>query len=157
MKRETRDRLYTMWRSGQALAAGREIMEALTPERRAARAAAVLSIALKWLPACAAIRHVLEIAADAARWREAHDAFSAVRHETLRMRDTADNPACSGVLFLAENAAKTLYNASGEPAPFDHDSPWWIASNAWHIAEATSNVVLQRELWAALIGDVDAG
>ena len=32
--------------------------------------------------------------------------------------------------LFEESCAKTLYNLSGEPAPFDAHSPYWIIPNA---------------------------
>jgi hypothetical protein len=56
------------------------------------------------------------------------------------------------LLFVAENTAKTIYNASGERAPFDDDSPWWLASNARSMAREVNDPVFQSEVWSALIG-----
>jgi hypothetical protein len=47
--------------------------------------------------------------------------------------------------LFEEVCAQTLYNMSGEPAPFDADSPYWIVPNALHAAKKmgieTSRVV----------------
>lgn len=36
--------------------------------------------------------------------------------------------------LFEEICAKTLYNLSGQPAPFDADSPYWIIPNAMAFA-----------------------
>ena len=61
------------------------------------------------------------------RWKEAHDQFTAIRTQiTLpaecHKRDTLDDY----FVYVAENAAKTAYNCSGESAPFDEDSFRWL-------------------------------
>src|SRR5215468_2611842 len=94
--------------------------------------------ALRVLDACAsrlpelppAVRTVRTIVEIPERWREAHDAFTAVRRVVLQHPRSEPPTVEHGVLYLAENVAKVTYNASGEPAPFDHDAGWWIAKNA---------------------------
>ena len=60
---------------------------------------------------------------DPSRWKEAHDQFSRIRTritlpaEQEKKKDLDFYFAC-----VAENAAKTAYNCSGAPAPFDDDS-----------------------------------
>jgi len=46
-------------------------------------------------------------------------------------RETLDELAAS---LFEEICAKTLYNLSGAPAPFDPDSPYWIVPNAFALA-----------------------
>ena len=57
-------------------------------------------------------------------WPEAHRAFDDVRDVTLqfeRAQRSGTDPTYK-LLFVAENAAKVLYNAAKMPAPFDADS-----------------------------------
>ncbi len=66
---------------------------------------------------------LISILREPARWKEAHAQFSKIRvNITLpseaHLRKTLD----SYFVFVAENAAKTAYNCSGEPAPFDKAS-----------------------------------
>lgn len=61
------------------------------------------------------------------RWKEAHDLFSAIRIKiTLPFERQKKKDAEAYFAFVAENAAKTAYNCSGEPAPFDADSFRWL-------------------------------
>ena len=62
-------------------------------------------------------------------WSKAHDLFSRIRNKTLRAERTGAQQLACQYLF-EEICAKTLYNLSGEPAPFDADSPYWIIPNA---------------------------
>ena len=66
-------------------------------------------------------------------------------------------PTPGSVETLATVRARTLYvtnNASREPAPFDPDSPWWLASNARSFAEVVAEAEFDRTVWATLCGDV---
>ena len=61
------------------------------------------------------------------RWKEAHDQFSEIRTKiTLPFERQKKKGAEAYFVFVAENAAKTAYNCSGEPAPFDDDSFDWL-------------------------------
>lgn len=70
---------------------------------------------------------LVDILAAPARWKEAHDQFSAIRTNiTLPFERQKKKGAEASFVFIAENAAKTAYNCSGEPAPFDDDSFEWL-------------------------------
>ena len=63
-------------------------------------------------------------------WPKAHDLFDRIRRKTLEAQRRGDEQAECQYLF-EEACAKTLYNLSGRPAPFDKDSPYWIVPNAF--------------------------
>jgi hypothetical protein len=67
--------------------------------------------------------------ADRKSWRRGHDLFSRIREKVLNAERAGDGTLACQYLF-EEICAKTLYNMSGEPAPFDADSPYWIIPNA---------------------------
>jgi hypothetical protein len=62
-------------------------------------------------------------------WPRAHDLFDRIRAKTLKAERAGDDTRACQYLF-EEICAKTLYNLSGESAPFDADSPYWIIPNA---------------------------
>jgi hypothetical protein len=66
-------------------------------------------------------------------WRDAHALFRSIREKTLRAERGGDKTAECQYLF-EEACAQTLYNLSGEPAPFDADTPFWIVPNALALA-----------------------
>lgn len=66
---------------------------------------------------------------DRKSWRKGHDLFGRIRKKTLRAERAGDSTLACQYLF-EEICAKTLYNLSGESAPFDPDSPYWIIPNA---------------------------
>ena len=119
------------WAAGQHLRAGELIYDCIPVRRRPLWAARVLEIFCAHVSPPRAVCNVLEIAATSKRWREAHDAFTAVRRLTLQQEKLGDekDPLAYGLLHLAENVAKVAYNASDPAAPFDDDAGWWIAQN----------------------------
>jgi len=144
MKRKTAEELYDCWVTGDAFSAGRAIFEPLTPAQQVDRAADVLAACVARLPAPEAVMKVLELARDPSHWHEAHDAFSAVRNLTLEEERTPSDSAYGAMLFVAENAAKAIYSASGRSAPFDHDAPWWIAPCARAFVQAVGEIACER-------------
>ena len=73
------------------------------------------------------------LAADRSRWSKAHGLFDRIRRKTLVAERAGDQTLTAQYVF-EEICAKTLYNLSGESAPFDADSPYWIVPNAFALA-----------------------
>ena len=69
------------------------------------------------------------------QWRDGHDLFRKIRSKTL-VAERSVNRIKSMQYCFEEVCAKTLYNLSGSPAPFDSDSPDWIRPNALALAKA---------------------
>ncbi|MBX3432265.1 MAG: hypothetical protein KF847_02845 [Pirellulales bacterium] len=81
-----------------------------------------------FIPHCEDVSTLNELngmAADRTQWRRAHDLFDRIRRKTLRADRTNDRMLQHQYSF-EEICAKTLYNLSGCPAPFDDDSPFWV-------------------------------
>ena len=66
-------------------------------------------------------------------WPKGHDLFRRIRAKTLEAERAGDRKLSCQYLF-EEICAKTLYNMSGERAPFDPESPYWIIPNALTLA-----------------------
>jgi hypothetical protein len=146
--------LEERWLHGDALRVGVEVAGAMSPSERAGWATNVLSVAVDALGVeCArrALRAALAVAAVPDRWGEGHDVFDALRRETLRLERSGDSRTCQALLMLAEVTAKTLYNASGGPAPFDRDSFAWVSKNALTLAEAVGDEGLTSRLLGAVM------
>ena len=79
----------------------------------------MLDVANECAPGIDEVETVLRIAEDQRLWPQAPDAFTAVRRLALSRQDPRGTRE-SLLLDLAELTAKVTYNASGEPAPFDH-------------------------------------
>lgn len=71
------------------------------------------------------LRKLSALTNDAARRREAHALFSEIRQKTLAAEKRKDGLALTQYAF-EEICAKTLYNLTQEPAPFDPDSAFWV-------------------------------
>jgi hypothetical protein len=69
------------------------------------------------------------------RWPEAHALFGRIRAKTL-LAERSQNRALACQYLFEEICAKSLYNLSDQPAPFDADSPYWIIPNAITLARA---------------------
>ncbi|WP_354033781.1 hypothetical protein [Bradyrhizobium sp. S3.2.6] len=69
------------------------------------------------------------MANDKSRRKQAHALFTEIRKKTLAAGKRDDQLALAQYAF-EEICAKTLYNLTGEPAPFDPGSPFWILPRA---------------------------
>jgi hypothetical protein len=81
-----------------------------------------------FVPHCGDVSTLNELkamAADRKQWRRAHDLFDRIRKKTLRA-DKENDRMLQHQYSFEEICAKTLYNLSGYPAPFDDDSPFWV-------------------------------
>jgi hypothetical protein len=141
---------YDAWLGADVLDVGRRLMIGLGPEQQVARAKAVLDLCRSRLPSVPAVDHVAALAAEPARWTEAHAAFRAVRDLTLREERKRSTDAYRALLYVAEIAAKIIYNASGASAPFDSDSSWWLASNTRNFVRALNDESFSHQAWHAL-------
>jgi len=71
--------------------------------------------------------------ADEDSWPKAHKLFQRIRHKAL-IAEREKNAVLAAQYFFEEVCAKTIYNLSGEFAPFDADSPYWVVPNALALA-----------------------
>lgn len=65
---------------------------------------------------------------DRGSWKRAYDLFQRIRRKSLDANRRGDTKL-EVVFGFEEACAKTLYNLSGESAPFDADSPYWVIPN----------------------------
>lgn len=72
---------------------------------------------------------IVDISLDRSRWRVAHDLFQRIRAKNLKASKRGDVRLEAQYTF-EEVCAKSIYNLSKEPAPFDADCPYWIIPNA---------------------------
>jgi hypothetical protein len=73
----------------------------------------------------ATLRKLITLANDRSCREEAHAQFSEIRQKTLAAEKRNDQLALTRYTF-EEICAKTLYNMTHGPAPFDPDSPFWV-------------------------------
>lgn len=96
------------------------------------------------------IRHVLDLSPDSAKWKLAHDAFSGVRQLTLAAEHCPIETLDHYLLYVAENTAKVIYNASGSSAPFDRDSGAWLVRCAKEFADCVNDASFTTSLWTTI-------
>jgi hypothetical protein len=122
------------WAEGRFLDCGQALYEPMQPQERVNWAANLLMFCMQYSPSLPAIDRVVELAKAPSDWRLAHAAFNEVRRMTLvaEARDSAIDPGLKSLLFVAETTAKVIYNASGEPAPFDANAGWQLVPCVEH-------------------------
>jgi len=54
------------------------------------------------------------------------------------------------LLFVAENAAKVAYNASGERGPFDEDCGDWVVRCLRDLVDAVGSPEFEKQSWCLL-------
>jgi len=145
------DNLRREWKTGDAVAVGRCIMEPLTAEEQVIRALKLLKVCLNCFRQIPELNSVIAVASDPSRWAEAHKVFSDIRRLTLKEERKRTNDIYYSLLYIAENTAKTVYNASGAPRPFDYDSPWWLAQNVRSLIEAVGDSRFEDRVWSVLM------
>ena len=70
---------------------------------------------------------LIQVCNDERRWSEANEVFSRIRTNiTLPFEKENPRELDHKFVYIAECAAKTIYNCSGSPAPFDEDSYDWL-------------------------------
>ena len=90
------------------------------------------------------------------QWQEAHDAFSAVRQLTLAGERNPIDGLSHLLLYVAENTAKVIYNASGSSAPFDKDSGVRLVRWAREFADCLGDDEFTEQLWRLVIANATA-
>jgi hypothetical protein len=149
---ETLEDLRREWtrmnRTACALLAAR-----LPVEARPRFATTALDVCLRSLSGPTAVSEVVRVGGDPKRWSEAHVAFDAVRSLTLecekRVRPSRDPQYC--LLFVGENAARLIYNATSPPDPFDADSTEWLFITLANFLDAVGSRELEDRVWRCLL------
>jgi hypothetical protein len=80
------------------------------------------------------LRKLIALANDKARRKQAHALFNEIRKKTLAAERSGNRLALAQYAF-EEICAKTLYNITLEPAPFDPDSPFWVLPRALKLGQ----------------------
>ena len=82
---------------------------------------------------------------DRGSWKSSRTLFNQIRAKNLKAERRQDILAQTQYAF-EEVCAKTLYNLTHEPAPFDPDSPYWIVPLALKLAKklgATEHQIIE--------------
>jgi len=127
---------------------GRQIFENLPNEIRPAWAGLILSRFDNYLSDIPKpISALFPIIENKDRWNEAYGQFGEIRRFLLDNKKYKPEV----YLLLAELVAKVTYNASGQPAPFDNDSGYYIPSTSLKAAEYFDNDRLEEEVKSAIL------
>jgi hypothetical protein len=98
--------------------------------------AAIQHLISIFTPLCAessTLGELSELIQDRSRWRTARDLFERIRKKALAAQKSGDQLLQAQYEF-EEACAKTVYNLSGETAPFDSYVPFSIVPNAFALA-----------------------
>lgn len=149
------ERASEYWNEGQPLEAGRLIFDNLPTKVRPEWASKILRLVLgRSGIQTPEIEYVLHIADHATEWRNAHDAFSALRQSTLNLERLQARSLEQGLvlyhLYLAENVAKVIYNSIDPPDEFDEDSGWWVVACLRGLVDWWSDEKFSEAAWSAL-------
>jgi hypothetical protein len=120
------DERWNGWINGELLAC-EKLVAGAEPAGLAALATQGLAICCKLVPSPPdQLLGVIRVGEH--DWSRGHLAFDAVRERTLDAERRADavDARLSSLLYVAENAARVIYNASCPPDPFDADSAAWL-------------------------------
>jgi len=127
---------------------GQEIFDNIPNEIKPGWAGLVLSRFDQYLKAIpTSILELYPIIDDEDRWKEAYEQFTKIRRFGLENK----NYEPENYLRLAELVAKVTYNASGQSAPFDSDSGYYIASLALKATEYFDDNRLEEEVKSAIL------
>jgi len=127
---------------------GREIFENIPNDIKPGWAGLVLSRFdnyVKGIPT--SIKELYSIIDSKDRWNEAHGQFNKIRQFLLDNKDFKPE----AYLLLAEKVAKITYNSSGQPAPFDSDSGFYIPSLALQTAGNFEDNRLEEEVKSTIL------
>ena len=142
---------YTLWSSGQALNAGQIIYPLIAVQSRPQWAVGILEQCLPLIPPVVEFEKVRSLAFDPVQWKDAHAAFYAVRQLTLQAeKASTPEPIYHVLLYLVENTAKVIYNASGESAPFDNSAGPWVVRCARDVVDKAAEPGLEEKVWSAV-------
>jgi hypothetical protein len=131
---------------------GRRVFESLAGDERAIWAADLLDVCLTLRVGLPALEHVVTIGRTPPRWAEGHDAFQAVRQLTLaHARAWRKDHVLGALLDVGETAAKIIYNASGQPAPFDFHAGWRLAPRLRAVVETPEGKGLEAPVWERMM------
>lgn len=96
------------------------------------------------------VQNVIQLLSEPKKWKRAHDAYSSVRRLTLAAERKPIEKLDHYLLYVAENTAKVIYNASGSSAPFDEDSGAWLVRCAKEFADCESDPPFTLSLWSLI-------
>ena len=150
---------HSLWVSGDALEVGRLLFEELSAFETVQWAIAILRTVYKHCDnRNETILELLSLADSPSEWHRAKSIFNRIRDELLAVEEVVGEEECHTstydplliMLYVAENAAKVMYNATNPTDPFDEDSGWWLAQCLMQYLDCVKQPKLAEEAWASL-------
>jgi len=99
------------------------------------------------------LSEIRSLAAERSKWSQGHALFDRIRRKSLRAQHAGNRTDAAQYAF-EEMCAKTIYNLSQAPAPFDPDSPYWILPDALALARALG--ISDRDVLAIVVASEGA-
>lgn len=133
------------WKSSP-MQAGHDLSLHLEGESLSEWLAGIIVVASAAVPSDPIYEDLLVCIRSAERWHEARQLFEQLREKRMRSVD----PIEGEFLDTAEDVAKTLYNASGGPAPYDSHARWKISQDLLELAQQVGTPEFEVACWNAL-------
>lgn len=131
----------------ELLQLGNQVKEKLSPSELVTWSIELLVASATATRQISEVEELIESGKNHNQWFQAQSIFSSIRSLTLmEEKKIRQDPIYLAVLYLAENTAKVVYNASGGDAPFDDDAIDWIPVCVHELYKSTKSRKLKLEL-----------
>lgn len=152
------------WRAGEALEAGRLLIETMPDENIVNWSLKILHLGVTWIPAPTAVTRLAEQKRQLGLFRVTpRQHFETIRRLTLKYEAskirTKTESSILSLCYLAENVAKVLCNSSktDDELEFDEDSGWWIVRCLYDCAQSVGSNEFFDECEQLLFGGNQSG
>jgi hypothetical protein len=145
------EELRSAWRN-QSFDACERIAATLSRKAQARFGTAALRACLAYEGGPEELFNVVRIGDEPEAWDQAHAAFDAVRDLTLARERVGASGSDPGylLLFVGENTARVIYNATHPRDPFDDDSCAWLLKCLAQFVHFAASDELERHIWECL-------
>jgi hypothetical protein len=152
---ELLDEARGCWKGGDYLNAGKALFTRVPAPKRGEWACRVLrDAAPAGRFAVPAVQELLDLCENPQPGHSAKAVFSSIRASTLKLERlssrTREQDVLLDYLYLAENVAKVVYNATQPHNPFDEDAGWWITVCLRALLESDAVANWEQEAWRSL-------
>jgi len=137
---------HQQWADGKHLEAAKLIFEAMIPADRVAWVAGILQFCEDRCGPLPEVAALLNIAHNPENWHQAKEQI--LHRASLR---SSPAPAFAGSVEVRERlsevaylATKVVYNASGQPAPYDHNAGWKVGPAFFNVLASLGEPVAMQ-------------
>lgn len=144
--------LRPSWTADDIGGFGRTAYEAVPSRERPKWAGAILKLVASKGGSSEEIARIVRLSSREEDWKMGQEAFQAVRRLSIDNLDLGQqNSVTQLVLDIGETAAKIIYNASDEPAPFDFHAGWRMAPRLKKLTDRIGQRNFEEHCWKLLI------